>query len=75
MASANQTVEAHLGRRTSAGGEFAIMFAYMAAIYYVLGDFGPAAQAGFSVGSRVLGLIQVPAMAIAFAAAPIIASV
>lgn len=55
-----------------AGGEFAIMFAYMAAIYYALGDLGPAAQAGFSIGSRVLGLIQVPAMAIAFAAAPII---
>jgi putative MATE family efflux protein len=55
-----------------AGGEFAIMFAYMAAIYYALGDFGPAAQAGFSIGSRVLGLIQVPAMAIAFTAAPII---
>jgi putative MATE family efflux protein len=55
-----------------AGGEFAIMFAYMAAIYYALGDFGPAAQAGFSIGSRVLGLIQVPAMALAFAAAPII---
>jgi putative MATE family efflux protein len=55
-----------------AGGEFAIMFAYMAAIYYALGEFGPAAQAGFSIGSRVLGLIQVPAMAIAFTAAPII---
>jgi len=55
-----------------AGGEFAIMFAYMAVIYYVLGDFGSAAQAGFSIGSRVLGLIQVPAMAIAFTAAPII---
>ena len=55
-----------------AGGEFAIMFAYMAAIYYALGDFGPAAQAGFSIGSRVLGLIQVPAMAVALAAAPII---
>ena len=55
-----------------AGGEFAIMFVYMATIYYALGDFGPSAQAGFSIGSRVLGLIQVPAMAIAFAAAPII---
>jgi putative MATE family efflux protein len=55
-----------------AGGEFAIMFAYMAAIYYAIGEFGPAAQAGFSIGSRVLGLIQVPAMAVAFAAAPII---
>jgi len=55
-----------------AGGEFAIMFVYMATIYYALGDFGPSAQAGFSIGSRVLGLIQVPALAIAFAAAPII---
>jgi putative MATE family efflux protein len=55
-----------------AGGEFAIMFAYMAAIYYVIGEFGSAAQAGFSIGSRVLGLIQVPAMAIAFTAAPIV---
>jgi len=55
-----------------AGGEFAITFAYMAAIYYAIGEFGPAAQAGFSIGSRVLGLIQVPAMAIAFTAAPII---
>jgi putative MATE family efflux protein len=55
-----------------AGGEFTIMFVYMAVIYYALGDFGPAAQAGFSIGSRVLGLIQVPAMAIAFTAAPMI---
>jgi MATE family, multidrug efflux pump len=55
-----------------AGGEFAIIFAYMAAIYHVLADFGPAAQAGFSIGTRMLGLIQVPAMAIAFTAAPMI---
>ena len=55
-----------------AGGEFAIMFVYMAAIYFALEGFGPAAQAGFSIGSRVLGLIQVPAMAIALTAAPIV---
>ena len=55
-----------------AGGEFAIIFIYMGAIYYVLRDFGAAAQAGFGIGSRVLGLIQVPAMAIAFAAGPIV---
>jgi putative MATE family efflux protein len=54
-----------------AGGEFAIMFIYMGVIYYALRGFGPAAQAGFGIGSRVLGLIQVPAMAIAFAAGPI----
>lgn len=55
-----------------AGGEFAIMFVYLAVVYYALGDFGPSAQAGFGIGSRLLGLIQVPAMALAFAAAPII---
>ena len=54
-----------------AGGEFAILFVYMAVIYYALRDFGAAAQAGFGIGSRVLGLIQVPAMAVAFAAGPI----
>jgi putative MATE family efflux protein len=54
-----------------AGGEFAIMFIYMAVIYYALRDFGPAAQAGFGIGSRVLGLLQVPALSIAFAAGPI----
>jgi Na+-driven multidrug efflux pump len=43
----------------------------MAVIYYALRDFGAAAQAGFGIGTRVLGLIQVPAMAIAFAAGPI----
>ncbi|HEY3791235.1 MAG TPA: MATE family efflux transporter [Bradyrhizobium sp.] len=55
-----------------AGGEFAIMFVYMAVIYFALRDFGAAAQAGFGIGTRLLGLIQVPAMAIAFAAGPII---
>jgi hypothetical protein len=54
-----------------AGGEFAILFIYMAVIYYALRDFGAAAQAGFGIGTRVLGLIQVPAMAIAFATGPI----
>jgi putative MATE family efflux protein len=55
-----------------AGGEFAIMFVYMAVIYYALSDFGAAAQAGIGIGTRMLGLIQVPALAIAFAAGPIV---
>jgi putative MATE family efflux protein len=54
-----------------AGGEFAIIFIYMAVIYYALRDFGAAAQAGFGIGTRVLGLIQMPALAIALAAGPI----
>jgi Na+-driven multidrug efflux pump len=36
-----------------------------------LRDFGAAAQAGFGIGTRVLGLIQMPALAIAIAAGPI----
>ncbi|MBR0776653.1 MATE family efflux transporter [Bradyrhizobium diazoefficiens] len=54
-----------------AGGEFVMIFIFMAVIYYVLRDFGPAAQAGFGIGTRVLGLIQMPALAIALAAGPI----
>ncbi|OAF18107.1 MATE family efflux transporter [Bradyrhizobium neotropicale] len=54
-----------------AGGEFAMIFIFMAVVYYVLRDFGPAAQAGFGIGTRVLGLIQMPGLAIALAAGPI----
>ena len=54
-----------------AGGEFAMIFIFMAVVYYVLRDFGAAAQAGFGIGTRVLGLIQMPALAVALAAGPI----
>jgi putative MATE family efflux protein len=50
-----------------AGGEFALMFIYMAVIYLVIRDFGATAQAGFGVGGRVMQAIFLPAMAIAFA--------
>lgn len=54
-----------------AGGEFALMFVYMAVVYLVIGEFGAASQAGFSIGGRVMQSIFLPAMAIAFAAGPI----
>ena len=54
-----------------AGGEFAMMFIFMAVVYYVISEFGAAAQAGFGIGQRVLGLIQMPGLAIALAAGPI----
>ncbi|WP_441260486.1 MATE family efflux transporter [Bradyrhizobium sp. 521_C7_N1_3] len=54
-----------------AGGEFAMVFIIMGVGYYVLSVFGPAAQAGFGIGTRLLGLIQMPALAIALAAGPI----
>ena len=54
-----------------AGGEFALMFVYTAVIYGIIRDFGAAAQAGFGMGSRLMQAIMLPAMAIAFATAPV----
>lgn len=54
-----------------AGGEFGLMFIYMAVVYWVIADFGAVSQAGFSIGGRVMQAIFLPAMAIAFAAGPI----
>jgi putative MATE family efflux protein len=53
------------------GGEFALMFVFVATIYYVIQSFGPAAQAGFGVGARVQQMVFLPAMALAFAVAPV----
>jgi len=54
-----------------AGGEFALMFVYMALIYAVIRDFGASAQAGFGVGGRIMQAIFLPAMALAFATSPV----
>ena len=53
------------------GGEFALIFVYTAITYWAIRSFGPAAQAGYGVGSRVVQGIFVPVLAIAFSAAPI----
>lgn len=53
------------------GGEFLLIFAYNSITYWAIRGFGPAAQAGFGVGSRVMQGVFVPALAIAFATAPI----
>src|SRR5690606_37116996 len=42
-----------------------------ALVYWVIADFGAAAQAGFGIGSRIMQSIFMPGMAIAFAAGPI----
>jgi putative MATE family efflux protein len=60
-----------LGIGLPAGGEFAIIFVNMAVIYYALRHFGAAAQAGFGIGQRLLGLIHMPAISIALAAGAI----
>jgi putative MATE family efflux protein len=54
-----------------AGGEFALIFLYTAITYWAIRDFGAAAQAGFGIGSRIMQGIFLPAMAIAFAVAPL----
>jgi len=54
-----------------AGGEFGLMFVYMAVIYIVIRDFGATAQAGFGIGMRIMQAIFLPAMAIAFATSPV----
>ena len=54
-----------------AGGEFALMFVYMGVIYVIIRDVGASAQAGFGIGSRVMQSLFIPAMAIAYAAAPV----
>ncbi|MBB2168603.1 MATE family efflux transporter [Gluconacetobacter aggeris] len=52
-------------------GEFLLMFVISGVIYWALRRFGPDAQAGFGIGSRIMQSIFLPAMAVAFAAAPI----
>ena len=55
-----------------AGGEFLLMFLLMAVLYWVLRPFGADAQAGFGIGIRMMQSMFLPAMAVAFAAAPIV---
>jgi putative MATE family efflux protein len=53
------------------GLEFVLIAIVMAVIYFVIRDFGAAAQAGFGIGQRVMQMIMLPAMAVAFSLAPI----
>jgi putative MATE family efflux protein len=54
-----------------AGGEFALIGVFSAVLYWIIRDFGTAAQAGLGIGGRVMQCVFLPAMAIAFAAAPL----
>ncbi len=67
----------HLWRRMleiglPAGGEMLLLFVYFSAVYFLIQDFGATAQAGFSIGGRVMQSIFMPTMAIAFAVGPIV---
>jgi putative MATE family efflux protein len=54
-----------------AAGEFALMFVVFGVVYYTISSFGATAQAGFGIGMRIMQSVFLPAMAVAFAAAPI----
>jgi putative MATE family efflux protein len=54
-----------------AGGEFLLIGMFSGIMYWATRDFGSAAQAGFGIGARIMQMIFLPAMAIAFAASPI----
>jgi putative MATE family efflux protein len=53
------------------GLEFFLMSVTMAFLYWLIRGFGAEAQAGLGVGQGVMRIIMLPAMAVAFAAAPI----
>lgn len=55
-----------------AGGEMLLMFVYFGLVYLLIQRFGPEAQAGFSVGGRIMQSIFMPTMAISFAIGPMV---
>jgi len=54
-----------------AGGEFALISVYMVLVYDIIRRFGTPAQAGFGIGVRLMQALFLPAVAIAFATAPV----
>jgi putative MATE family efflux protein len=55
-----------------AGIEMLLMFVYFSLVYWLIQDLGAPAQAGFSIGGRIMNSIFMPTMAIAFAVGPIV---
>jgi putative MATE family efflux protein len=54
-----------------ASGEFFLMFVLNMAIYWSIRRFGPAAQAGYGIGARVMQAMFLPSLAVSFAASPV----
>jgi putative MATE family efflux protein len=55
-----------------AGAEFILLFVYILIVYFIIRNFGPAAQAGFGVGARVMQALFLPVVALAFAVSPVV---
>jgi putative MATE family efflux protein len=61
-----------LGIGVPAGAEFLLLFVYIMLVYAIIRGFGPAAQAGFGIGARVMQALFLPVMALSFAVAPVV---
>ena len=55
-----------------AGAEFILLFVYIMIVYLIIRNFGPAAQAGFGVGARIMQALFLPVVALSFAASPVV---
>ncbi|HST30213.1 MAG TPA: MATE family efflux transporter [Chthoniobacterales bacterium] len=55
-----------------AGAEFVLLFIYITVVYSIIVGFGPAAQAGFGVGVRVMQALFLPVVALSFAVSPMV---
>jgi putative MATE family efflux protein len=54
-----------------AGAEFGLITVYLVVVYAISRPFGAAAQAGFGIGMRLIQALFMPAVALAFAVAPV----
>jgi MATE family, multidrug efflux pump len=55
-----------------AGAEFVLLFFYILIVYAIIRGFGPAAQAGFGIGARVMQALFLPVVALSFAVSPVV---
>ncbi len=55
-----------------AGAEFVLLFVYITVVYSIIVGFGPAAQAGFGVGVRIMQALFLPVVALSFAVSPMV---
>jgi len=54
------------------GGEFLLLAVYLFVVYGIIAKFGPSAQAGFTIGGRIMQTMFMPVMAVSFASAPVV---
>src|SRR6267378_4769997 len=55
-----------------AGAEFLLLFVYIMIVYAIIPGFGPAAQAGFGIGARMMQALFLTVVALSFAVSPLV---